>query len=268
MGAKTIRASVSVLKQAYDQAIREQLMTVNPVNGVQLPSVKRRASLKVWTPAEIARFLEASASDPLTPLWHLLVLEGMRRSEALGLRWSDLHRHDDGTVTAHISQTVIADNTAGGRALITDRTKTDAGARSVLLTKETIRAIDAHRTRQVFTRKKAGDVWHSNDLIVCTSHGTPIDPNNVERNQARIMKAAVVPVLTTHSLRHTAATLMLLSRVPIKMVSEKLGHASVTITLDIYSHVLPNMQQMAADAMDAALARGREENLIAIEAAL
>jgi len=259
-GPKTIRAGISVLKQAFDQAKNERLVIVNPVDGVKLPAVKRRKYLKVWSPAEVARFLEVSRDDRLTPLWHLLVLEGMRRSEALGLRWSDLNWLENDRVTAHISQTAIADNTRGGRVLLTERTKTDAGARSVLLTAETVAALKRHKDAQAFTRKKAAGNWIEHDLIVCTSLGTPVDPNHIKRNQARIMNAADVSRLTTHDLRHTAATTMLLAGVPVKMVSEKLGHASVTITMDLYSHVLPNMQQMAADAMDSAVARGREEN--------
>lgn len=267
MGAKTIRAAVSVLKQAYDQAVRERAVSVNPVAGAQLPTVKRRRTLKVWNPAAVDSFLSASMTDPLSPLWHLLVLEGMRRSEALGLRWSDLNWRDDGKVSAHISQTVLADYSEGGRARIADQTKTAAGARSVLLTAETTSVLRTHMDAQKFVRKAAGDAWTDNDLIVCTAIGTPINPSNVKRNQARIMKHAGVSELTTHDLRHTAATTMLLAGVPIKIVSEKLGHASVTITMDIYAHVLPDMQDQAADAMDAALARGRAANAKARAAA-
>jgi integrase len=268
MGPKSIRACVSVLKQAYAQALRERLVAVNPVEGIQLPSVKRRKNLTVWTRGEVAAFLEESRSDPLSPLWHLFVLEGMRRSEALGLRWSDLNWREDGRVSAHISQTVLADSSAKGRAVIEDRTKTAAGARTVLLTAETAQTLREHRDRQVFSRNGAGASWIEHGLIVCTSLGTPINPSNVKRNQERIMKAAGVPRLTTHDLRHTAATLMLLAGVPIKIVSEKLGHASVGITMDIYSHVLPDMQDQAADAMDAALARGRAENAKALSDAV
>jgi integrase len=260
MGPKSIRACVSVLKQAYAQGLRERLVAINPVEGIQLPAVKRRKNLKVWTPGEVAAFLEISLDDPLSPAWHLFVLEGMRRSEALGLRWSDLNWREDGRVSAHISQTVLADSSVKGRAVIEDRTKTAAGARTVLLTTETARMLRDHRDRQAFKRKQCGASWIDHDLIVSTSLGTPVNPSNVQRNQNRIMTTAGVPRLTTHDLRHTAATLMLLAGVPIKIVSEKLGHASVTITMDIYSHVLPDMQDQAADAMDAALARGRAEN--------
>jgi integrase len=260
MGPKTVRTCVSVLKQAYGQAVRSRLLDVNPADGLELPSIKRRRSLVVWTPGEVAAFLDKSAGDPLTPLWHLLLLEGMRRSEALGLRWSDINVHPNGRVTAHIAQTVIADYADKGRALVTDRTKTAAGARTVLLTNATARALAEHKDRQAFIRKGAGDQWDAHDLVICTSIGRPINPSNVRRNQRRIMLRAGVSELTTHDLRHTAATTMLLAGVPVKIVSEKLGHSSVTITMDLYSHVLPDMQDQAAAAMDDALIRGRDDN--------
>ncbi|MCA9091139.1 MAG: site-specific integrase [Planctomycetaceae bacterium] len=257
MGARLVHRCVSVMRQAYAQAIREHIVVANPVVGIQLPSIAARRQLSVWTPDEVAAFLESAAGDSLEPLWHLLVLEGMRRSEALGLRWADLNWQADGKVTAHIVQTVVPDRADRGQPMIVGRTKTAAGARAVLLTTETVQLLRIHRNGQKLIRLRRGDDWNPGDLIVCTSVGTPVNPANVARSQRIIMAGAGVPELTTHDLRHTAATVMLLEGVPIKMVSEKLGHASVMITLDTYGHIAPNMQEAASAAMDAALARGR-----------
>lgn len=195
----------------------------------------------------------------------------MRRGEALGLRWSDLNWERG---TAHISQTVspdkrgakrdargalIAPESMAGepsRVLIQNRTKTNAGARAVRLTSETIAALKEHRSRQL-ERRLASSEWHDHDLIVCTSKGTPINPNNVSRSFERLMIFAGMPRIRVHDLRHTAATLLLLSGVPAKIVSERLGHASIAITLDLYSHVLPDMQDQAADAMSALISKAR-----------
>lgn len=257
MGARLIHRCVSILRQAYAQAIREHIVVLNPVDGIELPSVATRRRLSVWTTDEVAAFLESAAGDGLEPLWHLLVMEGMRRSEALGLRWTDLNWKTGDKVTAHITQTVIPDRADRGQAKIVERTKTAAGARAVLLTSETVQVLRKHRDSHRFIRQQRGVDWNPGDLIVCTSRGTPVNPANVSRSQRIIMAGAGVPELTTHDLRHTAATLMLLEGVPVKMVSEKLGHASVTITMDTYAHVLPDMQEAASAAMDAALARGR-----------
>ena len=117
--------------------------------------------------------------------------------------------------------------------------------------------LKAHRDRQAFTRKAAGDAWQDHDLIVCTSTGTPINPNNVTRSYQRLVMLAGVPEIRVHDLRHTAATMLLRAGVPAKIVSERLGHATIAITLDTYSHVLPDMQELAVEAMSA-LMRGAE----------
>ncbi|CAN0422643.1 unnamed protein product, partial [Phaeothamnion confervicola] len=183
--------------------------------------------------------------DDLSPLWHLLVLEGMRRGEALGLRWSDVNWERG---TAHLSQTVIPDKSNKGAAIIRQGTKTNAGSRTVRLTAETLTALKAHKKRQAETRLKAA-TWEDNDLIVCTSLGTPINPNNVSRSFERLVTLAGVPRIRVHDLRHTSATMLLRAGVPAKIVSERLGHASVGITMDLYSHVTPDMQDGAAEAI-------------------
>ncbi|HCG29181.1 MAG TPA: site-specific integrase, partial [Chloroflexi bacterium] len=159
--------------------------------------------------------------------------------------------------TAHIVQTVTANKNDRGRALIQQRTKTASGARSVRLTAETIAALQWHRKRQAEQRLRAVD-WQDNDLIVTTANGTPIAPGgNVQRSFDAIVKRAGLRRIRVHDLRHTHATLLLLAGVPAKVVSERLGHASIGITLDTYSHVLPAMQDEAADAFSRILSIGR-----------
>lgn len=122
---------------------------------------------------------------------------------------------------------------------------------------EALAVLAEHRDRQRFQRLTAGDTWQDHDLIVCTSLGTPVNPNNVTRSYNRLVILAGVPRIKVHALRHTAATLLLRAGVPIKIVSERLGHASVAITMDLYSHVLPDMQDAAAEAMSAILAKAQ-----------
>lgn len=252
MSDRMIHRCHLVLSQAHKQAMQWGVVQRNVCDAVKKPKISR-GKPAVWTPAEAATFLDASRDDGLWPLWPLLILEGMRRGEALGLRWSDVNWERG---TAHISQTVSPDKNNTGQAIIQNRTKTNAGARTVRLTSETIEALKEHRSRQL-ERRLASPEWHDHDLIVCTSRGTPINPNNVSRSFERLVLIAGVPRIRVHDLRHTAATLLLRSGVPAKIVSERLGHASIAITMDLYSHVTPDMQDQAADAMSALISKAR-----------
>ena len=262
MSARMVHRCHLVLSQTLARAVRLSLVPRNAAADVDTPRIARAAP-RVWTSAEAAAFLHAALHRPvltragasgttrpddLSPLWHFLVLEGMRRGEALGLRWADVN-WARGTV--HIAQTVTADKTARGKAVIQPRTKTAAGARTVRLTADTLAVLRAHRDRQAFARRAAGDAWADHDLIVCTGTGTPVNPNNVTRSYRRLVLLAGVPGIRVHDLRHTAATLLLRAGRHPKEVSERLGHATVGITLDTYSHVLPDMQEEAAEAMSA-----------------
>lgn len=267
---RTLSRCHSILNQALGQAVEWGMVYRNVCSSVARPSISKRPA-SVWTPDEARAFLETAMHRPiltragdtgktrpdeLSPLWHFLILEGMRRGEALGLRWQDVN-WERGTV--HISQTVVADRNNKGKALIQPRAKTSAGSRSVRLTAETLAVLKEHRDRQAFTRKAAGDAWQDHGLIVCTSTGTPINPNNVTRSYQRLVMLASVPPIRVHDLRHTAATMLLRAGVPAKIVSERLGHANIGITLDTYSHVLPDMQDVAAEAMSALMKRTEPE---------
>ena len=255
------------LSQTMAHAVATGIINLNPCATVKPPTIAIRKP-DVWTAQEAARFLDVSLCRPiltrggdsgrrkpdeLSPLWHLLLLEGMRRGEALGLRWGDVN-WERGTV--HIVQTVAPDKTNKGAAIIQDRAKTRASARSVRLTPDTLAVLKEHRKSQV-ERRLASPAWNDHDLIVCTSFGTPINPGNVSRSFDALVKAAGQRRIRVHDLRHTHATLLLKAGVSAKVVSERLGHASIAITLDTYSHVLPDMQDAAADAISAALAAGR-----------
>lgn len=269
MSARMVHRCHIVLSQALAQAVRFGIVTRNVLTDVDKPSITR-SKPTVWTPDEARAFLDTAMHRPiftragdtgktrpdeLTPLWHFLILEGMRRGEALGLRWQDVN-WERGTVA--IVQTVVADKNDRGRAVIQSRAKTAAGSRSVRLTADTLAVLRDHRDRQAFARKAAGDRWCDQDLVICTGTGTPINANNVTRSFKRLVMLAGVPEIRVHDLRHTAATMLLRAGVPAKIVSERLGHATVGITLDTYSHVLPDMQDVAAEAMSALLKKGTD----------
>jgi integrase len=246
MSARLIRGCLMRLSQALDMAVQLQLVSVNVSKAVKRPAVPRPMADNTWSAAEVRRFLDEARRDSLWPLWPLLALEGMRRGEALGLRWSDINWTRG---TAHIVQTVKADKADKGRAIIEAGTKTKTSSRTVRLTRTTLDALRAHRAIQL-TRRMAASDWVNHDLIVCTGRGTPVNPGNVIRSFDRIVASAGLRRIRVHDLRHTAATLLLLAGQPAKAVSERLGHKGIAITLDLYSHVLPDMQDRAAEAMD------------------
>jgi integrase len=245
MSARMIHRCHLVLNQALSRSVRVGLALHNPASFVSRPSIEQK-SMQVWDSSELAQFLDAAENDALAPLWHLLALEGMRRGEALGLRWADINWERG---AAHISQTVVPDKNDRGRATIVPRTKTRAGARSVRLSRQTLDALKAHRTTQQLLRAKAVERWQDHDLIVCTSQGTPVNPNNVSRGFQRLVVEAGLKSIRVHDLRHSAATMLLRAGIPAKIVSERLGHAGIGITLDLYSHVTPDMQDAAAEAV-------------------
>lgn len=268
LSARMIRGCHMRLSQALKQAVRFGIIYVNPCDAVKPPTLER-ATVETWSAVEARCFLLAAenrpelnragdtgrrAPDPLWPLWPLLLLEGMRKGEALGLRWRDV---DLDRGTASIAQTVASDKSNAGKVIIQPRAKTAAGARVVRLTPQTVAALREHRTRQNAARLAAA-AWQDFNLIVCTAKGTPVNPGgNVNRSFDAIVKAARLPDgsplrrIRIHDLRHTAATLLLGAGVPAKIVSERLGHATVSITLDLYSHVSPDMQADAAARMGA-----------------
>lgn len=265
MSARMIRGCHMRLSQALNQAVRFGVVASNACDSVSPPKLGR-SKADTWSPDEAALFLRTAQDmpvlnrggdtgrrrvDELHPLWHLLLLEGMRRGEGLGLRWRDV---DLDRGTAHIVQTVAPNKADKGKAIIQSRTKTHAGARTVRLTATTLRALTEYRKAQLERRLAAPD-WQDHDFIICTSKGTPINPGNVARNFNAIVQQAGLRRIRPHDLRHTAATLLLLAGTPAKIVSERLGHASVGITLDLYSHATPDMQADAASVMDRILAR-------------
>jgi integrase len=252
MSARQIRGCHLRLSQALDHAVKRNIIYVSVCSNVSPPRLSTKKA-DVWDTTEAMTFLEGAAKDSLSPLWHLLLLEGLRRGEALGLRWQDMNWERG---TAHIVQTVAPDKSSRGEPIIQDRTKTKASARTVRLTPDTLALLKEHRKRWA-ERKVAAETWADHDLIVCTSKGTAVNPNNVTRSFDLIVKRAGLRRITPHGLRHTHATMLLKGGVSAKVVSERLGHASIAITLDTYSHVLPDMQDAAADAMSAIMAAAK-----------
>jgi integrase len=191
----------------------------------------------------IQKFLSLARKDRLYIAFLLAVTTGLRRGEVLGLRWKDI---DVDSKKASIRKNLVAiDN----RPVLQDP-KTKGSYRSVTFPAMTIEELKNHQKVQHQEKLLAGEAYQDNDLIVATSIGTPIGPRNLLRSFYRILEKGNLPKMRFHDLRHTHATLMLQQGEHPKIVSERLGHANTRITMDTYSHVLPNMQQEAVDRFE------------------
>lgn len=247
-----------ILRASLAQQVKNDTIPANPADGIEKPSARTRKSFVVWDDEEVGRFLAIAEQDRQAPFWFLTLLEGMRRGEALGLRWSDLQWSDDErTCVARISQTVVPDLANGGAALIQDRAKTRSSQRAILLTGPTVAVLKSHRDRQRFERQSLADVWSAGDLIVTTTIGSVVTPSNIKRDLNELIGIALVPKVTTHGLRHMSATAMLKAGVSPALVALKLGHSDIGTMVDRYGHLTVSDQSAANEALEKTVARAR-----------
>jgi integrase len=238
VGLRTVQYVHATIRKALNDAVRWGLLVRNPAHHAAAPR-PRRTELRTWTAGQLRCFLESVRSDRLSAAWQLAALTGMRRGEVAGLRWADLDL-DGGWLS--VRQTlVVVDNQPQ-----VSEPKTARGRRRIALDAETIAALRAHHTAQAAERLAAGPAWQGSDLVFTRPDGGPLHPEYVRRQFDRLLQRAGLPRIHLHDLRHTHATLALQAGVHPKVVSERLGHATVAMTLDIYSHTIPALQQDAA----------------------
>ncbi|MDQ3646595.1 MAG: site-specific integrase [Actinomycetota bacterium] len=200
------------------------------------PTLGRFSGESTWTALELKHFLSSVREDPLYPLWFVLAMTGIRRGEALGLRWSDV---DLDRCQLMIRQTVVA----AGNQIHLSTPKTTRGRRVVALDRPTVVVLRAHQvSRAALTR---------GELLFHDGSGHPLHPVGVSKRFTAVVERAGLPRIRLHDLRHTHATVALEAGIHPKIVSERLGHATVALTLDIYSHALQHMQRDAADQIAA-----------------
>lgn len=241
LSSATVRRIYSTLRVALNDAVRRRLIPYNPAEHVDLPT-ERRAPVTVWTSEQVAQFLSASRNDRLYPAYHLVVMSGMRRGEVCGLRWSDVDL-DRGLL--RISQAVVQ---LGG-PLHLGPPKTRAGVRSIALDDLTVEVLRMHRDRQSEERRAWGAGYQDYGMVFANENGTLISPERLSRNFRHASKRADLPVIRFHDLRHTSASLALAAGVALKVVSERLGHSTIGITADLYTHVVPAVARDAANAI-------------------
>jgi integrase len=253
LAANTVLMLHMVLHRALKQAMRWNLIARNVTEAVDPPR-PGRSEYTTWSAAQAARFLAAAERDEYAALWRLAILTGMRRGELLGVKWEDLDL-DRGTLAVQrtISRTATGNWGPGAP-------KTASGRRSVALQASAVEALRRHRTHQLEHRLAVGAFYQDQGYVFTTLDGRPLHINSLVARFDKLTKAAAVPRIRFHDLRHTAATLMLANGEHPKQVQERLGHSSIAITLDRYSHVTENMQRQAADRLEALLEKAAAED--------
>jgi integrase len=228
------------------------MLAQNPASSVDIPRTVRK-EMQVLTAEECGKFLETAKEDKLFVLFKLALASGMRPEEYLGLQWKDIDM-EKGSVT--VQRALVWNRKGGGWSFTAP--KTVHSRRNIPLPESVMVALKAHRRQQSEARLKAGADYQNHDLVFASREGTPIIPRNLlSRHFKPILTRAKLPQsLRLYDLRHTCATLLLGAKEHPKIVSERLGHASVTLTLDTYSHVLPTMQQAATEKLEKILFAG------------
>ncbi len=242
LSPKTVRNVHSMLHKALTDAVRWGHLSRNPVS-LAAPPKPARPEMKVWSPEQLRIFVEFTRNDRLAAAWLLFVTTGMRRGEVLGLAWENV---DFVNARLAVVQSLNVVNYHDVRLV---QPKTAKGRRSIALDPSTIAALQAHRVQQLEERLQWGEAWFPSDLMFTRENGTTIHPQRMTSWFEQLARDAALPKIRLHDLRHSYATAALAAGVPAKVMSERLGHASVMITLDTYSHILPSMQEDAANSV-------------------
>jgi integrase len=248
LSASTVQKIHHVLHKTLSQAVKWDLIPRNPADAVEAPRPVPE-EMHPLSAEETRKLLEAAKGDKLEALYVLAVTTGMRRGELLGLKWSDVDLEN-----SRLSIRRTLTRTDNGKGVALGDTKTKKSRRTIPLTPHAVDALRSHLERQLGEIEATGDLYEDQGLVFTTEVGTLINPSNLrQRSFAPLLKRAGLPHVRFHDLRHTCATLLLSRNVHPKYVQELLGHASVAITLDTYSHAVPGMGDLTATAMEDAL---------------
>jgi integrase len=231
-----VRYIHTIIHKALADALDAGVVASNVAERAKPPRPNRRArrEIQCWEPAELACFLDHVCGTRLEAAWRLAGMTGMRRGEILGLRWSDLDMDATRISVRHAVVSVAY-------AVLESRPKTHQ-SRVIDVDPETVAVVREHRRKQQIERDQWGPDYRDNDLVVARENGQPIHPHSFSQGFERCVRRARLRRIRLHDLRHTHATIAVKAGVPVKVISERLGHESPAFTLKQYAHVIPGMQ--------------------------
>ena len=244
VGVRLIRFAHSILHRCLSDGVKRGIIGFNAANGARKPKLIQK-EFEILDENQVLQFLIAAQDDRYEALYHVAIKTGMRQGELLGLKWSDVDWNKGLLRVQRQAQRVT------GRGIVFFPPKTKAGRRTIQLGEQTLQMLRKHLNRQQMEKAFAGEWWQNLDLIFPTTKGTILGSSYLLKQFKKLLQKAGLEVIRFHDLRHTAASLMLNNGVPALVASKILGHSKPSTTLDIYGHLIPIMQEDAANIMDA-----------------
>lgn len=251
---RSVAYVATIIGKCLGAAVRGELLISNPATRAEVPRAgadgRQHENMRTWSGEDIARFLTLTRAHPFNAVWLVLATTGVRRGEALGLTWASL---DLDASRVSITRTLVD---LDGDAPVWSDPKTARGRRSIALDPGTVAVLRSVRAAQAQERLLLGGEYVDHDLVFAHPDGRPLHPERFSRTFGEQVARHRLPPLSVHGLRHSWATLALQAGVHPKVVQERLGHSTIGITLDVYSHVLPSMETDAADRVAALILGG------------
>ncbi|MBV7509494.1 site-specific integrase [Bacillus sp. sid0103] len=238
LSATSVKHQHRLIFKALKDAVRWQFLIRNIAEAVTPPKTKK-VEMRTWDNEQVKVFLEAAKGTPYYPVYLTTIYTGMRRGEVLGLRWQDV---DFDNLVIYIRQSLQEVKKVG----LTFKEPKSGKSRSITITPNLAKELKKLYKQQLEDKLFLGLLYEDLDLVFAQKNGKPIQPTEMHRNYRKVVELSGLPYIRFHDIRHTHATLMLQQGVHPKVVSERLGHSTIGITMDTYTHVLPNMQKEAA----------------------
>lgn len=249
LSSRSVQLIHAPIHAALKQAMNEGLIIRNVSEATKLPRGEKK-NIRILTPDEQSKFLTVLSNDRLGIAFLLDLGTGLRVGELLALRWQDV---DLESKTIRVQQALSRVRIQGGTiktALRFQPLKTAKSRRSIPLPEPIVAELRRHKARQNEEKLRAGKGYTDHGLVFCSELGQPVDPRNLTRKLDQLIRQAGVPRINMHALRHTYATRLLEMNEHPKVVQELLGHSQISLTLDIYSHVMPEVKQKAAEKLN------------------
>jgi len=252
LSTRMVRYFHAIIRQALAQAVKEGILNRNVADATSPPVIKNK-QMQPLSEDELLSFLEAAKNERLFAAYLLAATTGLRRGELLGLCW-DCVDLEGGAIA--VKRQLIPLKCG---VVLQEDTKSKSGRRNIALTDDAIRELKAHKRRQAQEKLAMGEAYQNLNLCFCKEDGTYLRPENFVKGFQKRLTEAGLPEVRLHDLRHGHATLLLQRGIPAKMVQERLGHSSITITLDLYSHVTPEMAKAAAASLNGLMAKAADK---------